>query len=181
MGIDARLIAVVFPVALMACAGTESAQQIAAEATKASVACPSQDFGKFLRAFSESADVQRQFTSLPLERGLRHVDALDTPKEYTGWMIGTFEEIPTLDRQDGQRIFPSKNRRTRGHLLIKEETGKPEVPQYPGERRSPDDRVVRLYIEDTGFYVYYRFAGRRAAYRGARYIARRDGRRHQQS
>ena len=157
MGIDARLVAVVFPFVLTACAGTESAQQIAAEATKPSVACPSQDFGKFLQAFSESADVQRQFTSLPLERGLRHVDAVDTPKEYTLRMIGTFEEIPTFDREDGRRIFPSKNRRTIGHLLIKEETGKPEIPEYPEERRSPDDRVVRLYIEDTGFYVYYRF------------------------
>jgi hypothetical protein len=110
-----------------------------------------------MQVFSDSADVQRRFTSLPLEHGQVDVSALGTPQEYTRRMIETFEKIPTLDHQNGGTIFPSKSKRTRGHLLM-EVTGKPESPQYREERRSPDDRVVVLYIADTGFHIYYRFA-----------------------
>jgi hypothetical protein len=155
--VGARLVAVpVVLVVVTACAGTGSAQQLA-EATKASVACPSQDFSKFMQVFSDSADVQRRFTWLPLEYGQVDVGALGTSQEYTRRMIGTFEKIPTLDRQSGGAIFPNKSKRTRGHLLMKEVTGKPESPEYPEERRSPDDRVVMLSIADTGFHIYYRF------------------------
>src|SRR5262245_10699752 len=54
-------------------------------------------------------------------------------------------------------IFPSNSKRARGHLLMKEVTGKPESPEYPNERRSPDDRIIMLSIADTGFHIYYRF------------------------
>ena len=151
-----RLVAVPVLVLVGACAGGEPAQQIA-EATKANVACPSQDFSKFMQAFSDSADVQRRFTSLPLEYGRLDTGALGTPQEYTPRTIETFERIPTLDRQSGGTIFPSKSKRTRGHLLMKEVTGKPEGPEYPNERRSPDDRIIMLSIADTGFHIYYRF------------------------
>src|SRR5262245_4659891 len=141
-----------------ACAGMESDQQIAA-AAKASVACPSQDFSKFMQVFSESADVQRRFTSLPLEYGqLIDPGALDPSREYTPRKIETFEKIPLFVRQDGGIIFPSKSGRTKDRILMKEQTGKPESPEYPNQRRSPDDRVVVLFIENTGFHIYYRFA-----------------------
>jgi len=110
-----------------------------------------------MQAFSDSADVQRRFTSLPLEYGRLDTGALGTPQEYTPRTIETFERIPTLDRQSGGTIFPSKSKRTRGHLLMKEVTGKPEGPEYPNERRSTDDRIIMLSIADTGFHIYYRF------------------------
>jgi hypothetical protein len=37
-------------------------------------------------------------------------------------------------------------------------TGEAEQPEYPEERRSPDDRVVMLSMAETGFHIYYRFA-----------------------
>jgi len=73
-----RLVAVPVLVLVGACAGGEPAQQIA-YATKANVACPSQDFSKFMQAFSDSADLQRRFTSLPLEYGRLDTGALGTP------------------------------------------------------------------------------------------------------
>src|SRR5215475_6688267 len=45
-----------------------------------SQACPSDDFGKFLRAFSDSASVQRQFTKLPLEHGHLDTAAIGTER-----------------------------------------------------------------------------------------------------
>ena len=154
--LNARLVAVPVLALAGACAGGEMPQQMA-ETTKASVACPSQDFGKFMQAFSESADLQRRFTSLPLEYGQLDTSALGTPQEYIPRMIETFEKIPTLDRQSGGTIFPGKNRRTRDHLLMKEVTGKPESPEYPNEHRSPGDRIIMVSIADTGFHIYYRF------------------------
>jgi hypothetical protein len=152
MEVDARLVAVAFSVVLTACVGTDSAQQLS-EATKPNIACPARDFGKFLEAFSDSADVQRRFTSLPLEFGL--ADPGNPAQEYTRRMIGAFEKIPG---QSGGRIFPSKSQRTRGHVLMNDMTGEAEVPEYPEERRSPDDRVVKLSMAETGFHIYYRFA-----------------------
>jgi hypothetical protein len=135
-----------------------AAQQIA-EATKASVACPSQDFSQFMQVFSDSADVQRQFTALPLEYGQVDMKSLGTGREkYNLRMIETFEEIPSLDRRDGGTIFPSKSRRTKGRLLMRDVTGEPERPEFPKERRSPEDRVAILYLEGSGFHIYYRFA-----------------------
>jgi hypothetical protein len=135
-----------------------ASQQIT-EATKASDACPSQDFSKFMQAFSDSADMQRRFTSLPLEYGQVDMESLGTDHEkYNLRMIETFETIPTLDRRDGGTIFPRKSRRTKGRLLMRDVTGEPERPEFPKERRSPEDRVAILYIDSTGFQIYYRFA-----------------------
>src|SRR5262249_31512014 len=80
--LDARLVAVPVLVLAGAWAGGGSAQQMT-QTTKASVACPSQDFSKFMQSFSDSAEVQRRFTSLPLEYGQLDTSALGTPQEYT--------------------------------------------------------------------------------------------------
>ena len=135
-----------------------ASQQIT-EVKKASDACQSQDFSKFMEAFSDSADMQRRFTSLPLEYGQLDMESLGTGHEkYNLRMIATFEEIPSLDRRDGGTIFPSKSRRTKGRLLMRDVTGEPERPEFPEERRSPEDSVAILYLEGSGFHIYYRFA-----------------------
>src|SRR5205823_1048031 len=86
--IDVRLAVVLLLVAMTACANHEigSGNTVVAEA---SVPCPSQDFRKFLQVFTESADVQRQFTSLPLEHGRVDVAAIDTAEEYSLQKIET--------------------------------------------------------------------------------------------
>ena len=153
--VDARFAVVPLLVVLVtACASTESAQPIA-EAAKPSISCPSQEFSKFLQAFTDSADVQRQFTSLPIEYVL-----LDGGGggEYTLRMLGTFEEILALHRPSGGPIFPSKTERTRGRLVTKDVTGQHAGEGHPEERKSPGDRVVMLGIKNSGFVIYYRFA-----------------------
>lgn len=158
-GSDVRLVLVAVPFLLFitACSAAEPARHTA-RPPEASVACPAQDFSKFLQVFSDSADVQRQFTRLPLEYGQVDVGSVGTPQEYTLRMIGTFEKIPTFDRQNGGTIFPNKGKRTKERLFVRQVTGAREDPEFPEERRSPDDRVVRLFIPDTGFGIYFRFA-----------------------
>jgi hypothetical protein len=136
----------------------------AAEAAQTSVAeehnaCPSPEFSKFLRAFSNSADVQRQFTKFPLDYGqLFDPGAPDTKQEYKRQTIKSFEKIPTFDRQNGGIIIPSERQRAKApERLIVLAKGERERPEYPGERKSPDDMVAMLHIEDTGFDIYYRF------------------------
>jgi hypothetical protein len=150
-------VAVLFLLVGSAFAAPESAPP-KVEVPTPSIACPSQEFTKFLQTFSDSANVQRRFTRLPLEYGEVDLAFLGTAQEYSRRMIGTFEKIPTFDRQNGGTIFPSKSKRTREHLLIKELNGLREDPEYPEESRSPDDAVVVLFIEDTGFHIYFRFA-----------------------
>jgi hypothetical protein len=120
-------------------------------------ACPSPDFSKFLHAFSNRADLQRQFTTLPLEYGQLDPDAIGAGREeYRLRTIEQFEKIPSFDVRSGGTIMPNERRRTKEHeRLVVERT--PEDPEYPRERQAPDDMVARLFIDDTGFHIYYRF------------------------
>jgi hypothetical protein len=42
-------------------------------------------------------------------------------------------------------------------LVIQPKKGELEDPKYPGERKARDDTAARLFIDDTGFHIYYRF------------------------
>jgi hypothetical protein len=121
--------------------------------------CPSPDFGKFLHAFSSRADVQRQFTKLPLEYGQVDTDAIGAEGEYRRRTIQEFEKIPSFDIQSGGTIIPNEPHRMKKHerLVVQPKKGEPEDPQYPGERKARDDMVAMLFIDDTGFHIYYRF------------------------
>ncbi len=120
-------------------------------------ACPSLHFSKFLHAFSNRADVQRQFTKLPLEYGQVDPDAIGTDREaYRLRTIEDFEKIPSFDIRSGGTIMPNERRMMKKHeRLVVERT--PEDPEYPRERKAQDDMVARLFIDDTGFHIYYRF------------------------
>jgi hypothetical protein len=74
--------------------------QAASEAniTRPGVACPSQDFNEFLAAFSESADLQRRYTLLPLQYG-EYETVAGTP---TKWRkIKKIEDIPEFNAETG--------------------------------------------------------------------------------
>jgi hypothetical protein len=122
-----------------------SAQSTPSPGAKAA-ACPSQDFSAFFKAFSESAEVQRKFTRLPLEYGQVDQDLVGTGKpDFSTRTITSFEKIPLFDKSDGGRIFPSSKKRLNNHLAIKIESGE-----------SANIRVM-LYLPDTGFHIYFKF------------------------
>ncbi|MFY0581023.1 hypothetical protein ACN28S_48330 [Cystobacter fuscus] len=45
--------------------------------------CPSQDFSEFIEAFAESTEIQRAFTSYPLEKQQLDLDAKPEPRPFT--------------------------------------------------------------------------------------------------
>ena len=134
-------------------AAADTTQSIAEKAD----ACPSSEFSRFLRAFSDSARVQRQFTRFPLEHGQLDL-AAPANQGYKLRTIASFEGIPSFDSHHGGIIIPSETQRAKAKVrLVTESKGAPEDPEFPEERKSPDDIAAKLYIEDTGFHVYYRF------------------------
>jgi hypothetical protein len=68
-------------------------------------ACPSPDFSKFLHAFSNRADVQRQFTKLPLEYGQVATAAIGTEGEYTRRTIQEFERYRNSTFRAAEQSF----------------------------------------------------------------------------
>jgi hypothetical protein len=133
-----------------------SAEEARTRAADERPACPSPDFSKFLHAFSSRADVQRQFTRLPLEYGQVNLDAIGTEGEYRLRTIEKFEKIPSFDIRSGGTIIPNERRRMKEHERLVLETML-EDPEFPSERKTRDDKVARLFIDDTGFHIYYRF------------------------
>ena len=137
-----------------------------ASAQKASAKCPSQDFGRFMDSFADSPNVQRRFTRLPLEYGqvigqvVAPVESGDpeTAREFALQTIETFDKIPLYDRREGGRIFPSRSKRNREDLVILQERGMRENPEFPDERDSPDDDVVLMFTGSAGYGVYFRFS-----------------------
>jgi hypothetical protein len=91
-----------------------------ADSAKRAATCPSEDFTEFLRAFAESADVQRRFTHLPLIYGKLDLD--EDPPEFTKRKIKSFDEIPTRDPAEGI-IFPNKNARLEGNYSFVTKNG----------------------------------------------------------
>ena len=129
------------------------------EAPKATARCPAQNFGRFLELFSDSPNLQRRFTRLPLEYGEVIDPGYPEPsREFALRMIESYDKIPLFDRRDGGRIFPSRTKRNRDDLVIVQERGMREEPEFPDERIVPDDEVVLLFVGNTGFGIYFRFA-----------------------
>jgi hypothetical protein len=90
--------------------------QAASEAnvTKPSVACPSQNFNEFLAAFSESADLQRRYTFLPLQYG----DYVAMPGSAIKWRkIKKIEDIPYFDPET-QLVFRNNDQRAEKNLDV---------------------------------------------------------------
>ena len=67
-------------------------------------ACPSKEFTRFFDTFSESAEIQKTFTQLPLIYGLR----LEYPPKLSKRKIASFEEIPSYDPEHFGAIFPTQ-------------------------------------------------------------------------
>jgi hypothetical protein len=93
---------------------------------------------------------------LPLEYGQLDAAAIGPEGEYRRRTIQEFEKIPSFDIQSGGTIIPAERHRMKPHF-VQTKKGEPEDPEYPGERKARDDMVAMLFIDDTGFHIYYRF------------------------
>jgi hypothetical protein len=113
------------------------------------VACPSQEFPIFLHRFSESAEIQRAFTSLPLKYGQVDQDLIGTGKpNFSTRMIRAFQKIPLFDKADGGRILPGPIKLKKNQLEIKIIS---DVPKGSSEK------TAMLFAPDTGFHIYFKF------------------------
>lgn len=105
-------------------------------AAGATTACPSLEFGRFLKAFAESADVQRAFTRFPLVR--RHIDKSATP-----------EPAPAEEQLQAEKVsfplFPNDEARARQGFSMRV------------RERSPRRVEVVLWEEDTGHQIAFTF------------------------
>ena len=120
-------------------------------AATVSGACPGENFSAFIEAFAESAAIQRRYTHVPLEYGYLDARLIGTTKEdkaFSRRTINSFEAIPSFDRKDGGRIFPSKKQRTEEGL---------EVRVGAGSERSGSGVVATIGLPDAGLSVQYRF------------------------
>jgi hypothetical protein len=115
--ISARLLIVALILLALAPAVVQaSPAQAASEANaaKPSVACPSQDFNEFMAAFSESVDLQRRYTLLPLQYG----DYVAMPGSAIKWRkIKKIEDIPYFD-PDTQLLFRNNDQRAEKNLDV---------------------------------------------------------------
>lgn len=94
--------------------------------------------------------MQRRFTRLPIEHRQLDVTAIGSEHEYELRSIKTYERIPSFDIRNGGVILPNTKSTTKGQLRLAVENS-PEDPENPAERKARNDRIVRLFIDDTGF------------------------------
>lgn len=136
-----RAMTSVFALAAAGALGFGWAQAAASEPSRrgtavATTACPSPEFGRFLKVFAENADVQRAFTRFPLVR--RHLDKSATP-----------EPAPVEEQLPPEMVtfplFPNGEARARQGLSMKVR-----------ERSSRRVEVV-LWEEDTGHQIVFTF------------------------
>lgn len=74
-------------------------------------ACPSQDFGAFLAAFADSAQVQRAFTARPLRSESVDANADPEPKPVVAMLDGdalTFPLMPSREKQQADGLVLSQ-------------------------------------------------------------------------
>jgi hypothetical protein len=113
------------------------------------IACPSQDFSVFLKRFSESAKLQKAFTTLPLVYGQVDQELIGTGKpDFSTRSIKSFQEVPLFDKADGGRILPSAAK------LAKESLKLDPVSEV---RENPAEKTAKLYAPDTGFHILFKF------------------------
>jgi hypothetical protein len=113
--------------------------------------CPARSFSAFIDAFAESAAIQGRYTRIPLAYG--HLDAtlLGTPKEdnaFSTRTINSFEAIPSFDRTDKGRIFPSKKKRVEEGV---------EITIGAEKEHSGTGMIAAIVLPDAGLRVEYRF------------------------
>ena len=121
--------------------------------------CPGQTFSTFIDAFSESSAIQRQYTQIPLAYGQLDQTLLGTSREdeaFSTKNISSFEAIPSFNKKDNGRIFPSKSNRLKYRL---------ELNVMSGNEHSRNEMIAAFVIPDTGFYVEYRFVKHRSCWK----------------
>lgn len=148
-----------------------------------SAICPSTDFSAFFHDFSEKVIVQKIFTRFPLVYG--KVDLLSLPSPGIGYpfrkeKINSYDKIQTLNHDNGLIFHDEKERtvdRPLGgelHFAMKDgltddfrdgamEDFRKASENFVIGRKSKVVTVV-LYLNESGFQVYYRFKNERGCW-----------------
>lgn len=80
------------------------AQRINQAPTWSSIACPSQNFSKFLKEFSEREEVQKAFTKYPLEQQQLDLDADPEPKPFVRNLGRHQIKFPVIPRESERQM-----------------------------------------------------------------------------
>jgi hypothetical protein len=122
-------------------------------------ACPSTDFAAFFHNFSEKAEVQKNFIHFPLTYG--KVDIISDGEPFIEGKISSYDKIPVLNH--GNRlIFPDEKERAGSELHFSIQYGLRDddfrdTPAISSIGRNSDVATVALYLNESGYQVYYRF------------------------
>jgi hypothetical protein len=126
--------------------------------TEERMACPSTDFAAFFHDFSEKSAVQKRFTRFPLMYG--KVDLGSEGEPFLEEKIASYDKIPALNHDNGL-IFPDDKERKVGELHFSITNGFTDdfrdAQAISDIGRNSDVVTVKLYADESGYQVYYRF------------------------
>lgn len=99
----------------------------AAAPAQAGIACPSQDFDAFLKAFADDVDVQKAYTQRPLRSDSIDPDASPEPKPVSVMLDGDGLQFPIMpssqqQKQDGLSLSLSELNGDKEVMLAKPDT-----------------------------------------------------------
>lgn len=75
---------------------SQAAAPVATTPAKAAIACPSQDFDAFLKAFADDVEVQKAHTQRPLQSDSVDPNADPEPKQVTAMLDGDALQFPVM-------------------------------------------------------------------------------------
>lgn len=108
-------------------AAAPSATTPAAAPAKAAIACPSQDFDTFLKAFADDVEVQKAHTQRPLQSDSVDANADPEPKQVTAMLDGDALQFPVMpssqtQKNDGLVLSQTELNGDKQVMLVKPDT-----------------------------------------------------------
>ncbi|WP_148650391.1 hypothetical protein [Lysobacter capsici] len=108
-------------------AAAPSAATPAAAPAKATIACPSQDFDAFLKAFADDVEVQKAHTQRPLQSDSVDPNADPEPKQVTAMLDGDALQFPVMpssqtQKSDGLVLSQTELNGDKQVMLVKPDT-----------------------------------------------------------
>lgn len=115
------------PTAPASQAAAPAATPPAAAPANAAIACPSQDFDAFLKAFADDVEVQKAHTQRPLRSDSVDANADPEPKQVTAMLDGDALRFPVMpntqtQKNDGLVLSQTESNGDKQVMLVKPDT-----------------------------------------------------------